>query len=182
MLICLIKSKHNYLINALKSIKNVSKKFKFEKFNNDLNDASYGNVIIITDEKIIDDNKQSIIELEIPIDMNHLLQQIENISKVQNKIIKFNDIKLNTLTRMISYKNITVQLTNIEAKILYALISAEQNQLSKAEIKTNVLNYNQDAETSTIENHINHLRSKILENNLPMIISNFEYNYKLNKL
>jgi hypothetical protein len=159
MIKCLVISKKPYLFDALSTIDFISSKLKLtlaEVF-------SPGFALVISDIKFSENPYESyVIEFtDRPIILTGIIQEIEKYIHSRSKQLNFAGVTLNTVTRKLNFKAKTSQLTELECKILAALIASKSHTLSRDEIKTSILGYSEGVETSTIENHIYHLRQKI---------------------
>ena len=148
-----------------------------EKEFSNIDKNSLGNYLIITNNE--NNNlslKNSIVLKEFPIKIISLIEKL-NINLLKQKYNFQNDIKLNKYkldlnSRVISYNNSKLKLTEREIDVLVFL--NESSKPKKIEsLQREVWGYTSDLETHTVETHIYRLRKKIKEtfNDENLIIS-----------
>lgn len=180
MLKCLILSEFNYLYQALTSVNIFAKKVKFVT-KNKVNQAY--DIVIYDNEQVLPANSSHQIALTSnENDLVKIVEEIENFINYSDRNAQFNDIAIDTLSRIISYNDQKIPVTELECKILVALIRAKFYQISKNFIKTRIFNYQNDTETNTIENHVYNLRLKLINCNIPIMIESIDEGYKIKSI
>ena len=105
--------------------------------------------------------------LQLPTTVKELNSTVENLlaKKIFNKnsSIKIKDFFLNKNEKKLSKDKNSVILTEKEIQLLELLKKINQ-PVSKEKILSSVWRYSSDADTHTVETHINRLRKKINEN------------------
>lgn len=103
-----------------------------------------------------------------PFEMRELLVRIRALLKRNNKtangtgfILKFADLEMNLHTKIVKRKNIEINLTPKEFKLLEYLIRNPKRVLSRVEIAEKVWGTHFDTGTNFIDVYINYLRKKI---------------------
>lgn len=172
MIKCLIVSSKPYLFEALSSIDDITSKLTLTHST----ELKPGFELIISDKKLRT-KTHSITLADRPIQLWAAMQEIETYINSLSKQLRFADAILDIAARQLFYLDSSISLTEIECKILSALITAPNHSLNRDEIKTSVLGYNEDVQTSTIENHIYHLRQKL--NSYSLKIDRVDNEYRL---
>ncbi|MDF3047232.1 MAG: transcriptional regulatory, terminal family protein [Candidatus Midichloriaceae bacterium] len=173
MIRALVISDKSYLFDALSSIEFSGIEFSYSK--NLLPEFD----LIITDTEIKFEDIPVIEFIKRPIIFNEVIQEIESYLNDTIKKIKFYEYELDLISRKLSHADKTIQLTEVECNILGALMHSEDHSISKEKIKTSVLGYNEEVQTSAIENHIYHLRQKLCALDIKLAIERSENGYKL---
>jgi len=132
-----------------------------------LDEKHYGNYLIISNKKVPDSlNMRSILLNGTPLKIIDLIEKI-NINLLKNKFIhqseiKIGKFKLDLNSRVISYNNIDLKLTEREIDIILYLNSSKKSQKIE-NLQKEVWKHGVDLETHTVETHIYRLRKKIKE-------------------
>lgn len=117
-------------------------------------------------------------EIGMPFRAEFLVQKIE----FRFVDLKFNDFHLDLKARIISYKNISVSLTEKEAKLLQLLFISHPSKLLRQDVLNKIWQYSDAVETHTLETHISKLKQKFIENNIPDNIIYKDKNFWLDLL
>ena len=154
------------ILNELKETINFDI-FDLRKINdlNHMNESNYGNYLIITKSKIPDHlNTKSIYLEDNPPKFCDLIEKI-NLKFLKNKFVNQSHFKvkkflLDLNSRIISYKNKTLKLTEREIDIILYLNNSKQSETVE-NLQKEVWGHGATLETHTVETHIYRLRKKI---------------------
>ena len=121
------------------------------------------NSLIITRKKIPSIDNQIILET-IPIKLTKLIEKF-NISFLKQKFseqseMNIGNYKINLNSREMSFKNLTLKLTEKESKLILFL-SKSNKPVNVDQLQSKVWGFNSKLETHTVETHIYRLRKKI---------------------
>ena len=119
--------------------------------------------LVLSRKKIKNFNNQIIIN-DLPTKIFKLIEKL-NINFHKHKFkqqldIEIGDLKLNLNSRKIFNREIELELTEKETKIILFLKNSE-NPVSISQLQKDVWGYNNKLETHTVETHIYRLRKKI---------------------
>ena len=143
--------------------------YEFKKLNDldIIDEKHYGNYLIISHKKVPDSlNMRSILLNGTPLKIIDLIEKI-NINLLKNKFIHQSEIKIGRFkldlnSRVISYNNIDLKLTEREIDIILYLNSSKKSQTIE-NLQKEVWKHGVDLETHTVKTHIYRLRKKIKE-------------------
>lgn len=102
-----------------------------------------------------------------PFDIDEVAARIEaNLRRLQNnregnKLLKFKDIKLDTLAKRVFVNNLELNLTATEIKILELFLSQPEKVFSKANLFESIWNDEYMVDDNTLNVHISRLRQKL---------------------
>lgn len=102
-----------------------------------------------------------------PFDIDEVAARIEaNLRRLQNnregnKLLKFKDIKLDTLAKRVFVNNLELNLTATEIKILELFLSQPDKVFSKANLFESIWNDEYMVDDNTLNVHISRLRQKL---------------------
>ena len=121
------------------------------------------NSLIITRKKIPSIDNQIILET-IPIKLTKLIEKF-NISFLKQKFseqseMNIGNYKINLNSREMSFKDLTLKLTEKESKVILFL-SKSNKPVNVDQLQSEVWGFNSKLETHTVETHIYRLRKKI---------------------
>ena len=149
---------------------------------------SINKIYILNELHNLDNNnsKFEIINIELPFNLNNLVNQIINDSTqiLNQKKTEYNFLNFNysNANRKIFNEVSSLRLTEKENDIFYYLINSKNKHLSKENLLKNIWNYGDGIDTHTVETHIYVLRKKIeQELGIKNIIIYDESGYMLNK-
>ena len=165
-------------------VDNLSYEFLSEK--NILNHVNKIYVLNTLNKLYDNDFKVEIINIEIPFNLNNLLNQIITdsiqILSQKKKEYHFENFKYSNSNRKIFNKNKSLRLTEKENDIFNYFLNSKNKYLSKENLLENIWNYGDDIDTHTVETHIYVLRKKIeRELGIKNIIIYEESGYIINK-
>ena len=89
---------------------------------------------------------------------------------VQDEVLRFDEIELNSSTHILSHGKNQLQLTPKEVQILEFLIQRKGTSVSKESIITKIWGYDSEAEDNHVEIHISNLRKKLSKLNARVVI------------
>ena len=126
-------------------------------------DLPLDNSLVITRKKIPSIENQIILET-IPIRLIKLIEKF-NISFLKQKFseqseMNIGNYKINLNSREMSFKDLTLKLTEKESKVILFL-SNSNKPVNVDQLQTEVWGFNSKLETHTVETHIYRLRKKI---------------------
>jgi len=169
------------LFNILNEIKE-NLNFGLYNFNkkkdlDQLDESLYGNFLILTNSENKNSIKDNILVIDnLPLKINEIIEKV-NIYLLKKKFnnqseIKINSFKLDINSRVISYNDKKLKLTEREIEIILFLYNSKESQ-SIDNLQKKVWRHSSDLETHTVETHIYRLRKKISDtfNNKDFIIS-----------
>ena len=121
------------------------------------------NSLVITRKKIPFIDNQIILET-IPIKLTKLIEKF-NISFLKQKFseqseMNIGNYKINLNSREMSFKDLTLKLTEKESKVILFL-SKSNKPVNVDQLQSEVWGFNSKLETHTVETHIYRLRKKI---------------------
>ena len=121
------------------------------------------NSLVITRKKIPSIENQIILET-IPIKLIKLIEKF-NISFLKQKFSEQSEMhignyKINLNSREISFKDLTLKLTEKETKVILFLFKSNK-PVNVDQLQSEVWGFNSKLETHTVETHIYRLRKKI---------------------
>ena len=121
------------------------------------------NSLVITRKKIPSIDNQIILET-IPIKLTKLIEKF-NISFLKQKFseqseMNIGNYKINLNSREMSFKDLTLKLTEKESKVILFL-SKSNKPVNVDQLQSEVWGFNSKLETHTVETHIYRLRKKI---------------------
>lgn len=102
-----------------------------------------------------------------PFDIDEVAARIEaNLRRIQNnregnKLLKFKDIKLDTLAKRVFVDNLELNLTATEIKILELFLSQPGKVFSKSNLFESIWNDEYMVDDNTLNVHISRLRQKL---------------------
>lgn len=102
-----------------------------------------------------------------PFDIDEVAARIEaSLRRVKNnregnKLLKFKDIKLDTLAKRVFVNNLELNLTATEIKILELFLSQPEKVFSKANLFESIWNDEYMVDDNTLNVHISRLRQKL---------------------
>ena len=132
-----------------------------------INESSYGNFLIDTNYKNIDNLLNNVLVIDsLPLKINEIVEKI-NINLLKNKFNKQSEIKINNFeldinSRIISNNKKKLKLTEREIEIILYLNNSKESQTID-KLQKEVWWHNKEVETHTVETHIYRLRKKISE-------------------
>ena len=126
-------------------------------------DLPLDNSLVITRKKIPSIENQIILET-IPIKLTKLIEKF-NISFLKQKFseqseMNIGNYKINLNSREMSFKDLTLKLTEKESKVILFL-SKSNKPVNVDQLQSEVWGFNSKLETHTVETHIYRLRKKI---------------------
>ena len=126
-------------------------------------DLPLDNSLVITRKKIPSIENQIILEA-IPIKLIKLIEKF-NISFLKQKFseqseMNIGNYKINLNSREMSFKDLTLKLTEKESKVILFL-SKSNKPVNVDQLQSKVWGFNSKLETHTVETHIYRLRKKI---------------------
>jgi len=100
-----------------------------------------------------------------PFELDELLARLRAIARrltgrADNEIIH-GDLRINTDTQEISYKDKPINLSRREYMILMKLLETPGRVLSREQLEQSLYTWSEDVESNALEVHIHHLRKKI---------------------
>ena len=121
------------------------------------------NSLVITRKKIPSIDNQIILET-IPIKLTKLIEKF-NISFLKQKFseqseMNIGNYKINLNSREMSFKDLTLKLTEKESKVILFLFKSNK-PVNVDQLQSEVWGFNSKLETHTVETHIYRLRKKI---------------------
>lgn len=99
---------------------------------------------------------------------------------IQNKVLTFADININTSNKIVKYKDKIIDLTPNEYNLITYLFENKDRAISRYEILDNVLGFNTDVETRVTDDTVKRLRKKIINTSL-IIETVWGYGFRLRK-
>ena len=137
--------------------------FEIINIEKDKLDLSLDNSLVITRKKIPSIENQIILET-IPIKLTKLIEKF-NISFLKQKFseqseVNIGNYKINLNSREMSFKDLTLKLTEKESKVILFL-SKSNKPVNVEQLQSEVWGFNSKLETHTVETHIYRLRKKI---------------------
>tara|TARA_B100000614_G_C14294033_1_gene389023 strand:+ start:16 stop:567 length:552 start_codon:yes stop_codon:yes gene_type:complete len=137
--------------------------FEIINIEKDKLDLSLDNSLVITRKKIPSIENQIILET-IPIKLTKLIEKF-NISFLKQKFSEQSEVSIgnyiiNLNSREMSFKNLTLKLTEKESKVILFL-SKSKKPVNVDQLQSEVWGFNSKLETHTVETHIYRLRKKI---------------------
>ena len=137
--------------------------FEIINIEKDKLDLSLDNSLVITRKKIPSIENQIILET-IPIKLTKLIEKF-NISFLKQKFseqseVNIGNYKINLNSREMSFKDLTLKLTEKESKVILFL-SKSNKPVNVDQLQSEVWGFNSKLETHTVETHIYRLRKKI---------------------
>ena len=153
------------ILNEIKSYLNFKIQYVDRKSINEINLNSSDDYLIVSLESYNQYSNYINID-KLPRKINELIQMI-NLNFIKNQFVEKSNYKLgkynlNLNSRVISFKNINLDLTEREIEML--LFINYNNKASLKMIQKNVWKHLLDLETHTVETHIYRLRKKIKDN------------------
>ncbi len=126
-------------------------------------DLPLDNSLVITRKKIPSIENQIILET-IPIKLIKLIEKF-NISFLKQKFseqseMNIGNYKINLNSREMSFKDLTLKLTEKETKVILFLFKSNK-PVNVDQLQSEVWGFNSKLETHTVETHIYRLRKKI---------------------
>jgi len=126
-------------------------------------DLPLDNSLVITRKKIPSIENQIILET-IPIKLIKLIEKF-NISFLKQKFseqseMNIGNYKINLNSREMSFKDLTLKLTEKESKVILFLFKSNK-PVNVDQLQSEVWGFNSKLETHTVETHIYRLRKKI---------------------
>ena len=126
-------------------------------------DLPLDNSLVITRKKIPSIDNQIILET-IPIKLTKLIEKF-NISFLKQKFSEQSEVSIgnyiiNLNSREMSFKNLTLKLTEKETKVILFLFKSNK-PVNVDQLQSEVWGFNSKLETHTVETHIYRLRKKI---------------------
>ena len=139
--------------------------FEIINIEKDKLDLPLDNSLVITRKKIPSIENQIILET-IPIKLTKLIEKF-NISFLKQKFseqseVNIGNYKINLNSREMSFKDLTLKLTEKESKVILFL-SKSNKPVNVEQLQSEVWGFNSKLETHTVETHIYRLRKKINE-------------------
>ena len=137
--------------------------FEIINIEKDKLDLPLDNSLVITRKKIPSIDNQIILET-IPIKLTKLIEKF-NISFLKQKFSEQSEVSIgnyiiNLNSREMSFKNLTLKLTEKESKVILFL-SKSKKPVNVDQLQSEVWGFNSKLETHTVETHIYRLRKKI---------------------
>ena len=137
--------------------------FEIINIEKDKLDLPLDNSLVITRKKIPSIDNQIILET-IPIKLTKLIEKF-NISFLKQKFseqseVNIGNYKINLNSREMSFKDLTLKLTEKESKVILFL-SKSNKPVNVEQLQSEVWGFNSKLETHTVETHIYRLRKKI---------------------
>ena len=154
------------ILNEIKDCLNFDL-YEFKNLDNleKINKTKYGNYLIILNIKVPESlNSRSIYLNENPSKLKDLVEKI-NVNLLKNEFlvqsaININKFQLDINSRIISYNNKNLKLTEREIEIILFLNKSKSSQTIE-NLQKKVWKHSKDLETHTVETHIYRLRKKI---------------------
>ena len=100
--------------------------------------------------------------------------------KIQNKILTFADVSINTSNKIVKYKDEMIDLTPNEYNLITYLFENKDRAISRDEILNEVWGFNTDVETRVADDTVKRLRKKIINTSL-IIETVWGYGFRLRK-
>lgn len=109
--------------------------------------------------------------------LREVVEAIDAFILKQTSVSRYEGLELNLFTKTLKYNELSQSLTEIEAKILHAIITNTSSELSRDSLLQGILGYNENSVTHSLENHIYKLRKKLesMTQNLKIIKHNDGY-------
>ena len=179
----LIIYKFPVLFNILNEIKS-NLNFNIEHFDDYQfkNNLSNKNLVIISRINIKNIQNQVKIE-QFPIDIQKFVEII-NIQFLKNKFNQQNNVKagkysINLNSRLMQFKQKSLQLTEKEMKII-SFLNTSELPVTVNKLQSEVWGYKSKLETHTVETHIYRLRKKVYKKfNDESFVVSFKNGYKI---
>ncbi len=118
-----------------------------------------------------------------PFSFEELLARINAVTrrphKIVDAILKIGEVKLNTETQEVSFRNKRITLTRKEFALLELLMKHENKVLSRSMIMEHVWDNQTDPFSNTIESHIMNLRKKVCDSKKQLIRNIAGRGYKI---
>ena len=99
-----------------------------------------------------------------PFKFRELLARVQALGRratASPRLIKIDDLELNTEAKEVRRKNMDIDLTAREYRLLEYLLQNKNRVVSRMEILENVWDVNHDLGTNVVEVYINYLRKKV---------------------
>ncbi|WP_417796609.1 response regulator transcription factor [Terasakiella pusilla] len=102
-----------------------------------------------------------------PFDYTELLIRLENLAKrsgeqlANDNILRVDSLKLNTVTREVHRKDVPINLTEKEFRLLLELMRRKGQVVTRSMLLEKIWGYRFDPQTNLIDVHISKLRTKI---------------------
>ena len=128
------------------------------------------------------DDKSKALFFNLPVSLNELMHELQSIV-TQNEHIEYHNIKFKKLSldmvgKYIKDSEVSVKLTDKEAKILWHLVKEKGLKVSQNFLLDKVWGYKEDIETKTLTTHIYTIRKKINYFNDTFFIESSDNGYR----
>jgi len=129
------------------------------------------------------EDKSKALFFNLPVSLNELLHGLQSIV-TQNEHteyynIKFKKLSLDMVGKNIKDSEVSVKLTDKEAKILWHLVKKKGSKVSQNFLLDKVWGYKEDIETKTLTTHIYTIRKKINYFNDTFFIESSDNGYRV---
>ena len=162
-----------------------SEENSFEDFKIFLKNNSFKNTVIFfnaTNEDE-DEDKSKALFFKLPVRLSELLHELQSIvtqnEHTEQHNIKFKKLSLDMVGKQIKDSEVSVKLTDKEAKILWYLVNKKGSIVSQKFLLDKVWGYKEDIETKTLTTHIYTIRKKINYFNDTFFIESYDNGYRV---
>ncbi|MDA9034082.1 winged helix-turn-helix domain-containing protein [Hyphomicrobiales bacterium] len=129
------------------------------------------------------EDKSKALFFNLPVSLNELLHELQSIvtqnEHIEYHSIKFKKLSLDMVGKHIKDSEVSVKLTDKEAKILWHLVKEKGSKVSQNFLLDKVWGYKEDIETKTLTTHIYTIRKKINYFNDTFFIESFDNGYRV---
>ena len=184
----IVFSDNNYIEYALKGLE-LYKELGVLTVN-DLSQVNTNGILVIVDEKVMHCEDFSVIitishkpssDLQKPFHISALINLINKKLKMLNNYVFPDSFSFFFDKRLLANKqNQLLNLTEKEASLLKYLLKISNCFVSKKKILQEIWQHNSDLETTTLETHLYHLKSKFKKLAIPDIIEMQKDKVKIN--
>lgn len=99
---------------------------------------------------------------ELSVKVRNMLRRYSRLQeKVENTLLKCQDLEINTLGRVIHVNDQTLKLTSNEYELLYMLVSNKNQAFSRQDIIKGIYGFEEDEDTRLLDQLIKRIRKKI---------------------
>ena len=129
------------------------------------------------------EDKSKALFFNLPVSLSELLHELQSIvtqnEHTEYHNIKFKKLSLDMVGRHIKDSEVSVKLTDKEAKILWHLVKEKGSKVSQNFLLDKVWGYKEDIETKTLTTHIYTIRKKISCFNDTFFIESSDNGYRV---
>ena len=179
-----LKNKINFSGNDI-PIFFCSEENSFEDFKIFLKNNSFKNTAIFFNVMKEDrgEDKNKALFFNLPFSLSELMHGLQGIvtqnEDVEYHNIKFKKLSLDMVGKQIKDSEVSVKLTDKEAKILWYLVNKKGSIVSQKFLLDKVWGYKEDIETKTLTTHIYTIRKKINCFNDTFFIESYDNGYSV---